>query len=133
MNPVLMKRGFLAAGVMNIGGVLIFSRLFTNTALNQADPVVMSNFGLLSIILWGLAYMAVGTQERVRWPAAAFAVEKLVYVLVWLLWMKNNAGALGSLFARDFMAGAFYCVYGVNDIVFMVFFALVFFRSPAHE
>ena len=130
MNPVLIKRGFLAAGAMNIGGVLLFSRLFTNEAMNQADPVIMSNFGLLSICLWGLAYIAVGIQEQVRWPAAVFAVEKLVYVLVWTFWMKHNAGNLETLFATDLMAGAFYCVYGLNDILFMVFFALVFWKSP---
>ena len=44
MNPNLVKNGFIAAAFMNIGGVLLFSRAFTNDAINQADPVVMSNF-----------------------------------------------------------------------------------------
>ena len=51
-----MKNGFIAAGLMNIGSVLLFSRGFTNSAINTADPVVMSNFGLLMIVVWGLAY-----------------------------------------------------------------------------
>ena len=42
---------------MNIGGVLLISRAFTNTAINTADSVVMSNFGLLMIEVWGLAYL----------------------------------------------------------------------------
>ena len=41
---------------MNIGGVLLISRAFTNTAINYADPVVMSNLGLLMVAVWGLAY-----------------------------------------------------------------------------
>ena len=57
MNKTLMKKGFIAAGLMNIGGVLLFSRAFTNSAINIADPVVMSNFGLLMIVVWGLAYI----------------------------------------------------------------------------
>mgnify|MGYP001032208927 CR=1 FL=1 len=56
MNANLIGNGFIAAGLMNIGGVLFFSRVFTNEAINQADPVVMSNFGLLMIVVWGLAY-----------------------------------------------------------------------------
>ena len=70
---------------MNIGGVLLFSRAFTNDAINQADPVVMSNFGLLMIMVWGLAYLgAAFIKGSIRWLAAEFAVEKLMYVVVWV-------------------------------------------------
>lgn len=55
MNQI--KLGFIAAAIMNIGGVLIFSRCFTNSVINEMDPVVMSNFGLLMIMVWGLAYL----------------------------------------------------------------------------
>ena len=51
MNANLVRNGFIAAALMNIGGVLLFSRAFTNDAINQADPVVMSNFGLLMIVV----------------------------------------------------------------------------------
>ena len=54
MNRNLVKNGLIAAGLMNIVGVLVFSRAFTNLAINNADPVVMSNFGLLMIAVWGL-------------------------------------------------------------------------------
>ena len=40
-----VKKGFIAAGLMNIGGVLLFSRAFTNTAINTADPVVRTISG----------------------------------------------------------------------------------------
>ena len=68
MNERLTNIGLIAAGVMNIGGVLLFSRGFTNTAINQADPVVMSNFGLLMIVVWGLAYLGAATvTSGIRW------------------------------------------------------------------
>ena len=54
MTNNLIKNGFIAAALMNICGVLLFSKAFSNTALNAADPVIMSNFGLLMIIVWGL-------------------------------------------------------------------------------
>ena len=120
-----MKRGFIAAGLMNIGGVLLFSRAFTNTALNSADPVVMSNFGLLMIAVWGLTYMAAATiPSNLKWLAGAFALEKLVYVVVWVMWLSQNS--LAQLYAIDSFAGAFFSIYGLNDFVFMLFFARVF-------
>ena len=61
MNKRLVKNGLIAAALMNIGGVLIFSRAFSNVAVNQADPVVMSNFGLVMIAVWGLAYLGAAT------------------------------------------------------------------------
>ena len=110
---------------MNIGGVLLFSRAFTNTAINNADPVVMSNFGLLMIAVWGLAYWgAAAINANIKWLAGAFALEKLVYVVVWVMWLSKNS--LPELYAKDVFAGAFFSIYGVNDFVFMLFFAWVF-------
>lgn len=122
--------GYLAAAAMNIGGALLFSRGFTNTALNAADPVVMSNFGLLMIVVWGLLYAAAGLGDgRLRWISGALAVEKLVYVVVWLRWQMAASPSLAEVYAQDLFAGVFYTIYGVNDLVFMVFFAWVFLRG----
>ena len=83
MNRNLVKNGLIAAGLMNIVGVLVFSRAFTNLAINNADPVVMSNFGLLMIAVWGLAYLGAATiSSNIKWLVGAFALEKLVYVVV---------------------------------------------------
>jgi len=120
-----VKFGFLAAAMMNIGGVLIFSRGFTNSVINEFDPVVMSNFGLLIIVVWGLAYLgAASITAGMKWLAGAFAIEKLVYVVAWLLWFKENS--LGAVYEQDLFAGIFYSIYGLNDFVFMLFFAWVF-------
>ena len=128
MNKNLIKIGFFAAGLMYIGGVLLFSRAFTNSAINNADPVVMSNFGLLMIAVWGLAYLGAGAiSSNIKWLAGAFALEKLVYVVVWVMWLSSNS--LPALYATDFFAGVFFSIYGVNDFVFMVFFAWVFLRQ----
>jgi hypothetical protein len=130
MNANLIRNGFIAAALMNIVGVLLFSRAFTNDAINQADPAVMSNFGLLMIMVWGLAYLgAAFIQGNIRWLAAAFAVEKLVYVVVWGLWMANHN--LGAVYEQDLFAGVFYSIYGLNDLAFMLFFGWVFLSQRA--
>ena len=129
MRKNLVRNGFIAAGVMNIGGVLLFSRAFTNDAIAEADPVVMSNFGLLMIAVWGLAYLgAAMASTGIRWLAGAFAIEKLVYVVVWLLWLSNNN--LMALYSKDLFAGMFFSIYGLNDLMFMLFFAWVFVSAP---
>lgn len=116
----------LAAGFMNIFGVLIFSRLFTNTAINEADPVVMSNFGLLMIVVWGLAYIgAASIESAMSWLVATFAVEKLVYVAAWFIWQSTNS--LTELYSKDLFAGVFFTIYGINDFGFMLFFSWVFY------
>jgi hypothetical protein len=125
MNKGMVKNGFLAAGLMNIGGVLVFSRAFTNQAISNADPVVMSNFGLVMIIVWGLAYLGASTiNSNIKWLAGAFALEKLVYVVVWIMWHSENS--LVQLYSKDMFAGAFFSIYGLNDFIFMLFFAWVF-------
>ena len=126
MNSILIRKGFIAAAVMNIGGVLFFSRAFTNTAINDADPVVMSNFGLLMIVVWGFAYLgAAFITSNIKWLAGAFAFEKLVYVVVWIRWLSENS--LAKIYSNDLFAGVFFSIYGANDLIFMLFFAWVFF------
>lgn len=128
MNNSLITKGFFAAGTTNILGVLLFSKGFSNVALNQADPVVMSNFGLVMIMVWGLAYIAVANvYHKVPWISAVFALEKLVYVIMWVFWIGAND--LGSLYAQDAFAGIFYGIYGINDISFLLFFIWAFWSS----
>ncbi len=131
MNKNFVKIGLIAAGLMNIGGVLLFSRAFTNVAINAADPIVMSNFGLLMIAVWGLAYLgAAAVGLNIKWLAGAFALEKLVYVVAWAIWHSDNS--VGQLFSKDAFAGVFFGIYGINDFVFMLFFVWVFLsRSKA--
>lgn len=119
MTKTFLRNGLLAAAVMNIGGVLLFSKFFTN----KADPVVMSNFGLIMIAVWGLAYAgAAAIRSNISWLLLAFAVEKLVYGIVWIKWLSGNS--LSALYGKDLLAGTFYSICGANDLVFMLFFSL---------
>ncbi len=130
MNQVIKKNGLVVAGIINILGALGSSRFFTNTVINEADPIVMSNFGLLMIVIWGLAYIGASTiAGNIKWLALVFAVEKLAYVGAWLIWLSGNEFA--PLFAKDASAGIFYATYGINDFVFMVFFVWLFFSERA--
>ncbi len=128
MNQKLVRNGFILAALMNFS-VLVWSRGFTNVAINQADPVVMSNFGLLMIIIWGVAYLgAASTNANLKWLAGAFALEKLVYALIWINWHLENS--VQALYSTDTFAGIFYSIYGLNDLIFMLFFTAVFFKEP---
>ena len=131
MNQKTIKNGLILAALMNFS-VLGFSRGFTNEAINEADPVVMSNFGLLMIVMWGLAYLsAVPVKSNIKWIAGAFAIEKLIYGVVWVNWLSENS--LEALYAKDLFAGVFYSIYGLNDIIFMIFFVWVFVSSSRYN
>ena len=125
MNQTKIKSILLAAGAMNIGAVLLFSRFFTNSVINEADPVVMSNFGLVMIVVWGFAYLGAATvNDNIKYLAGAFALEKLVYVVVWVHWISTNA--LAPVYEADLMAGVFFTIYGINDFAFMILFFMIF-------
>jgi hypothetical protein len=125
MTGNLLRNGLIAASAMNIGGAILFSKGFTNEAINQADPVVMSNFGLIMIVVWGLAYGgASAIRSNISWLLAVFAIEKLVYGVVWVRWLSANS--LSSLYEQDLLAGIYYSIYGLNDLVFMLFFLWAF-------
>lgn len=121
-----ITKGFVIAGLMNMA-VLVFSRFFTNSVIPESDPVVMSNFGLLMIVVWGLAFISVARNyHSVKWLVGVFAIEKFIYGFIWIKWMLNNN--VLEVFAKDKMAGIFYSVYGLNDWMFFIFFLLVFIR-----
>jgi len=133
MNDKVIKYGLILAALVNIGGVLTFTKLFSNTAINDADPIVMSNFGLVMIMVWGLAYFgAAMTKGNIRVLVSAFAIEKLVYVCAWVYWLATNN--LFTLYETDLFAGIFYTIYGLNDLLFMVFFIKVaMYKSESSE
>lgn len=121
-----ITKGFFIAGLMNMT-VLVFSKLFTNVVIAETDPVVMSNFGLLMIVIWGLAYMSIAkSYQSVKWLVGVFVIEKFIYGFIWIKWMLNNN--VTDVFAKDKLAGMFFAIYGVNDWLFFIFFLLVFIR-----
>ncbi len=123
----LITKGFILSGLMNISGVLIFSRLFNNPVITEFDAQTLSNFGLLMIVVWGFSYIAVSKNfYEVKWLVGVFAIEKLIYAAIWTNWQLNNN--LSDVFEKDIMAGIFYSIYGVNDWLFFLFFLMVFVR-----
>jgi hypothetical protein len=121
----LITKGFLLSGLMNISGVLIFSRAFSNGVIAAFDNQAMSNFGLLMIIIWGIAFISVAKNfHSVKLLIGVFAIEKFIYATHWTSWMINNN--LKDVWEKDKMAGIFYAIYGINDWVFFIFFSMVF-------
>lgn len=126
MSTSTIRKGFILAGLMNMS-VLLFSKLFSNPVIPEYDPVVMSNFGLLMILVWGLAYISIaGKYREVKWLIAVFAIEKFIYGFMWITWQLENS--LTEVLDKDLLAGLFYAIYGINDWIFFLFFTYVFFR-----
>lgn len=117
---------FWVAGLYNIAGVLIFSVFFTNPYLAEYDPLLFSHFGLIAIILWGLAYIAVATSyPHVRPLMFVFTIEKGVYFICWIGFLITNGNSLPEIFDKSIMTGLFFSVYGLGDFIFGCFFAWV--------
>ena len=132
ISKEVITKGFILSGIMSLGGALVFSRFFTNDAIPDADPVVMSNFGLLMNVVWGLVFLSISQKyEQLNWLVGVFAIEKFIYGLNWINWNSNND--LSAVFNKDYMAGIFYAVYGVNDWLFFLFFLYVFVNSFKFE
>ncbi len=130
LSPATAPTIFRIAGLSNIMGVLVFSAAFTNERLIALSPVVLSRFGLVSIMLWGFAYYAVArTYRTVPGLVAVFAVEKAIYVITWVAWLQAHGAELPMLLSDSPLTGVFYAIYGALDLVFAVFFALICWRS----
>jgi hypothetical protein len=127
MTEKMIYKGFIIAGLSNILGVIICSKGFTNEVMLATQPDVMGYFGLISIILWGLAYISVcKSYDQTRWLVGVFAIEKLAYVIVWLSFITSNS--LSAIYEQDVLAGVFYTIYGANDFIFMLFFSYIFLK-----
>lgn len=133
MTDATIRRGFQICAAFNILGILAFSRGLTNELLTALDPGVFSAPGIILICVWGLAYLALADRFSVA-PriALVFALEKLVYVVVWVRWLGGHADELGDIWARDWMTGMFFTTYGLADATMAAFFVYVWLgrRSP---
>jgi hypothetical protein len=127
-NPTksFITMGFWLAAANNIVGVLVVSKLFTNALLTSLDPAVFSWLGLVSIMLWGLAYLSVSkAYQFVPYLILVFFVEKMIYTATWLIWLSKNAGSRASIYSESPLTATFYSLYGAGDFAFGVFFLWV--------
>ena len=121
---------FVAAGLVNIVGVVVGSKAFTSDYATELDPVVFSWLGLVSIMLWGAAYIAVSRcYEKVPALLAVFVVEKLVYFGAWLDWILAPPQPLAEVFEQSKLVGAFFAGYGLIDFGFGLFFLWVLLKG----
>ena len=126
-SPLWIRYGFICSGLINVLGIPIFSQLFTNMYLMKIDPDTFSVISLVTIILWGLAYIAVARQvPKVPLIALVFTIEKFFYATVWGRWIWKHHIDLPGIFAQDMLTGIFYAVYGLNDFLFGAFFLAAF-------
>lgn len=127
MKSSTISNGFLIAGLANILGVLTLSKFFTNAIMMETQPDVMGYFGLISIVLCGMAYIAVRKNyAALPWLVAVFLIEKIIYVTVYVMWFSSNS--LSAVYEQDALAGVFYTIYGANDFAFGLFFGIVLWK-----
>lgn len=118
-------------GAINIGGVLLFSQGLQSDTLGTVQPGVLSVWGLLAIMLWGMAYWAASASATPnRTLLGVFALEKLLYVGAWISLVISLPDWL-ELWASDPLATLFLAIYGLNDLLFAVVFALLAIKAHA--
>ena len=121
-----ITRGFVLAGAVNVLGMLVVSKLFTNSLLHATDPAVFSWLGQVAIVLWGLAYWAVAkSYQHVPYLVLVFFIEKMVYAVAWLVWLLQNSHSLTSIASESLTTAIFFGVYGAGDFAFGLFFGWV--------
>ena len=125
---------FWAAGAVNIIGMLLISRGFTNDALTIADPNVFSSFWQAMILVWGMAYIAVAQSwKMVPWLCCVFFIEKMFYVGAWIAWWRSSSDQFASLLEQDFLTAIFIAGYGLNDLAFGLLFLYAFFVAKRSD
>ncbi len=130
MSDSIIQKGFLLAGLVNIVGIMVVTQGLQSDTLAVADPAVFSSFGILCIMLWGLAYIATKPYASVSvLLPAVFALEKLLYSVNWGLWMAEHGSEVDGIVQQDMLGGLFLGGYGVNDGLFCLFFAAVAWRN----
>ena len=120
-RPTLLV--YRLASATNILGVSFLAQAFYNEALFKADPLRFSWFGVLMLMVWGVAYLA-ASRAASLFPelSYAFALEKSVYIISWVSWVSAEGHTLGPLFEQNILAGLFYSIYGVVDLIFLILF-----------
>lgn len=124
--------------------ILVFNLGFTNRQnIANLNPNMMSPYGQLMIIVWGLTYLAAGLDYSQNNNSGSggsgmvwwvFAIEKVCYAVGWIHWLQSQEthplGLLSSEYAESglstqWLALLFHCIYGSGDAVFGLVFAYI--------
>ena len=126
-----IRWGFIGAGLSNIIGILFFSLFFTNSYIFEVFPQVMSPFGMLIIMVWGLVWIAMAPYyKEVRPLVGVFVLEKPCYVLSWGYWaLFEESHSLSVIWEHSLLAAIFFAMYGLHDFLWGCFFAWVFLQA----
>ncbi len=128
-TPKLIRIGCWAAGLANVVGILVVSHFFTNDLLATTFPEVFSQPGNFLILLWGCAYICGGLAAYHVAPLfLVFMVEKYFYAGSWLYWYLQHGDRLAELSAESWLTGFFFRFYGLNDLLWGLFFLWVYTR-----
>eukprot|EP01043_Picozoa_sp_COSAG02_P015621 COSAG02_NODE_669_length_18681_cov_170.310499_15_plen_147_part_00 len=127
-----LHKCFLLNGAVNIVGMLIFNKGFSNQLLTTNYPEIFSTEGMLGIMLWGAAYLAASPslkagREKQPYTYAVFCAEKVLYTAThahWCVRQPNGVvAALTGLLEQDPVTALFYAAYGLNDLLGAAVFA----------
>jgi hypothetical protein len=109
-----------SAGLANIIGISIFSKLLTNNKLGELDPL-FNYIGNILIMLWGFVYIF--TKRTYKNPLMIiFFLEKMVYVFNFFYKKINLSGA-------DLLTKLFLSIYGYIDLVFGISFIMMYYLN----
>jgi len=109
-----------SAGLTNIFGIGIFSKLLMNKRFGELDPLFNFNGNIL-IILWGFLYIF--TIKTYKNPLMIiFFIEKMVYA--YNFFYKNY-----DLTDSDLLTKIFFSIYGYIDIFFGIAFITMYFMN----
>eukprot|EP00741_Cyanophora_paradoxa_P011136 tig00020553_g10757.t1 len=118
--------GFYACAVANLVACLagVYLLLEKPPVLSAVAPVVYSPHGFVLIGLFGLAFAAVArSYPHVRLLVVVFAVEKVYFVVMWILFVRDHS--LGPIFQASPLSGALLALWGPIDGASALFFAWV--------
>jgi len=126
MKKTMIQKMFWAAGLINIIGMLSVSLFFTSPYPAKYYPLVFSNFGMIVIMLWGLANIAVSSvYMHVRMLLFVFALERMAYTITWVIFIATSGSLIPVIFQESIITGLILGSYGLCDAAFSLFFTWV--------
>jgi heme/copper-type cytochrome/quinol oxidase subunit 4 len=110
---------FQMALIYNLS-LLLVSKFFTNSKLQEAYPEVFSKFSQVIIVLFGFIYYFGGISSRSKELFLVFAIVKVLYFLTGIYWIFYRSHTIK--FQSHPIEWLFMRLYGFGDLAFGVYF-----------